>query len=570
MVPVTCSGPGDAEVRLRHPQAQLAMHTTPLSCVLLAAAVTSFLPAQTTELVSRSPGGTAANNGCNEPVVSGDGRFVAFVSSATNLVSGDTNNRLDVFVRDLHAATTTRVSIGPGGVEANHDCIQPVISADGRFVAFASAATNLVAGGTNNFRKVYLHDRLTGTTSLACLTSTGGHPAGTCESPSISDDGRLVVFRSDYWGLVPNDTNNSWDTFVHDRLLGTTTRISLRADGSEAVAGGQVGRISGDGRFVAFDTGDPLEPSDVGFLTDVYVRDLVLGTLERATVTPSGGHAVGGGSVLDISADGRHVLLMSGSRDLVPNDTNTTLFGDLFVRDLQTNTTQLVNLSTTGAQAVGPIWSARLSADGRKVVFCSSNNSIVPGDTMPLEDVFVRDRWLGTVAKVNLSSAGVQANNYTRIADISGDGRYVTFLSSATNLVPGISASNSVYIRDLEPAGCGNGGVASTYGGAFQTGNTAFGFQLSGVDPTALVVLNLGFANPGFECGSCVVTIGIGLIGAPNVGGGATVAFPVPSDPSYIGPTFEFQWLSFDGAASPCPLFPGWSASGRVRFSAVN
>ncbi|MBL8730567.1 MAG: PD40 domain-containing protein, partial [Planctomycetes bacterium] len=147
------------------------MHTTPLSCVLLAAAVTSFLPAQTTELVSRSPGGTAANNGCNEPVVSGDGRFVAFVSSATNLVSGDTNNRLDVFVRDLHAATTTRVSIGPGGVEANHDCIQPVISADGRFVAFASAATNLVAGGTNNFRKVYLHDRLTGTTSLACLTS---------------------------------------------------------------------------------------------------------------------------------------------------------------------------------------------------------------------------------------------------------------------------------------------------------------------------------------------------------------------------------------------------------------
>lgn len=546
------------------------MHATPLPSLVFAAFAASFLPAQTTVLVSGSPGGAAGNSVSNDPVVSGDGRFLAFASSATNLVSGDTNNQQDIFVRDLHHGITTRVSVGPGGAQANGFSSRPAISADGRFVAFSSYASNLVAGDTSTFEDIFVHDRRSGVTTRASLTSTGASPTGNCQDPSISDDGRYVVFRSDASNLVPNDTNATWDTFLRDRVAGTTTRISVRANGDQTVAISGLGILSGDGRYVAIETADPLLPTDLGFLGDVYVRDLLTGTVERATVTPSGGHATDGGSLLDFSRDGRCVLILSSSNDLVAGDTNLTPVSDVFVRDLQTDTTELVNVSTAGVQAAGTIWSGSLSADGRKVVFCSSSNNLVPGDTMPLEDVFVRDRWLGTTAKANLGTTGAQADNASRLADIAGDGRHVAFLSDAANLVPGIFDPNQVYLRDTEPAGCGNGGVASTYGGAFATGNAGFGFQLSGVAPSALVVLNLGFATPGFECGSCVVTLGIGLIGAPNVGGGATVAFPVPNDPSYIGPTFEFQWLSFDGAVSPCPLFPGWSATGRVRFSAVN
>ncbi|MBL8739397.1 MAG: hypothetical protein JNL12_23420 [Planctomycetes bacterium] len=537
-----------------------------LSCFLLPVA----LPSQATVLVSQTPAGTAANNSSDFPVVSGDGRFVAFYSAATNLVAGDTNNRGDIFVRDLHAGVTTRVSVGAGGVQADRDCINPVISTDGRFVLFESTATNLGAGGTGSRYYVYLHDRQTGVTSLESLTSGGGVPSGSCTSPSISDDGARIVFRSEAGDIVPNDTNSTWDTFLRDRQLGTTTRISMRADGSQTVAQSQTGRISGDGRYVAFDTADPLEPSDQGFLTDVYVRDLLLGTLERATVNTSGGHAVAGGSSLDFSRDGRFVLITSGSNDLVPNDTNLGLVGDLFVRDLLLDTTELVNWTTTGVQAVGTIWSAKISAEGRRVVFCSSNNTIVPGDTNPLEDVFVRDRWLGSVAKGNLSATGAQANNGTRVAHISADGRYVTFRSSATNLVPGITAANCIYARDIEPAGCGNGGTASTYGGAFATGNPNFGFQLTGANPAAFLVFDLGLASPGIACGSCVMTDPIVLVFATNLGGSAQLAFPVPSNPLFIGPTFEFQWLANDGLASPCPLHPGWSSTARVRFSAVN
>lgn len=169
----------------------------------------------TTELVSTPLGAPEFHLGSWGGSISADGRCVAFVSSATNLVPGDTNGVWDVFVRDLLLGTTERVSVGPGGAQSNGTSFPPSISADGRYVAFASGGTTLVPGITSG--GVFVRDRRAGTTEFASFTSTGVQPNGTCDEPSISSQGRYVVFRGSASNLVPNDTNTIDDVFLRDR-----------------------------------------------------------------------------------------------------------------------------------------------------------------------------------------------------------------------------------------------------------------------------------------------------------------------------------------------------------------
>ncbi len=434
---------------------------------------------------------------------------------------------------------------------------------------FESSASNLVANDTNGAIDVFVHDRQTGITTCASVSPAGTTgAAGHSQYPTVSDDGRYLVFHSGAQDLVPGDTNSVTDVFHRDRQTGTTTRISVRSDGSQTFAPSSFAWISGDGSHVAFKSSDSLVPSDPFGTTDLWIKDLGSSALAIVTVTTLGSPAVDAGDVVGLSADGRYVLVYSSASDLVASDINPGF--DFFVRDTVLATTELVTLRSNGAQAVGTHWWASISADGRKVAFASSTNNIVTGDTNNLADAFVRDRWLGTVARVSLSTAGAQGDDDVRHAAISGDGRYVAFPTSATNLVSGdTNGWSDVFLRDTEAAGCGTGGVASTYGGTFQTGNAAFGFQVTGADPGALLLLDFGFATPGLECGTCVITAPVVLVTATNVSGTGQFGFSVPNDPSYIGPTFEFQWLSFFTAVSPCPLLGSMSATGRVRFSAV-
>ena len=226
--------------------------------------------------------------GSSNPAISADGRFVAFQSWASNLVAGDTNNFQDIFVHDRQAATTTRVSVGPGGVQANSSCWDPAISADGRFIAFESNATTL-AGGTNAVSQIFVHDRATGTTIRASSAPGGAQGNGSSHDPSISADGRFVAFGTFSTNLAPGDSNNANDIYVHDRQSGTATRVNLGPGGVQGIANSFAPAISGDGRWVAFESqANNLVAGDTNGAVDVFLHDRLTGVTSRVSVGPGG------------------------------------------------------------------------------------------------------------------------------------------------------------------------------------------------------------------------------------------------------------------------------------------
>ncbi len=227
-----------------------------------------------TQRVSVGAGGQA-NNGSYIPAISADGRFVAFYSAASNLVPGDTNMAFDVFVRDRLAGVTRRVSVGAGG-QGNDSSGNPAISADGRFVAFGSSASNLVAGDTSGTGGVFVRDRLAGVTWRVSVGVGGQASNGSGFHPAISADGRFVAFESSASNLVAGDTNRAEDVFVRDRLAGVTRRVSVGASG-QANGPSFSPAISPNGRSVAFgSSASNLVRGDTNGAFDVFVRDPLL------------------------------------------------------------------------------------------------------------------------------------------------------------------------------------------------------------------------------------------------------------------------------------------------------
>jgi Periplasmic component of the Tol biopolymer transport system len=354
-----------------------------------------------TERISVASDGTQGDEDSFSSAISADGRYVAFASDATNLVPGDTNGFRDVFVRDRQTGTTSRVNVASDGSQANHftpgDGI--AISADGRYVTFISFASNLVSGDTNGNYDAFVHDRLTGTTSLVSVSSTGvqGDVLGFGDM-AISADGRYVAFVSGSRNLVHGKTSPTADVFVRDRWAGTTTRVSLAGDGSEANGGSFNPAISADGRYVAFN---------------------------------------------------------SFATNLVPGDVNNEY--DVFVRDRFAGTTSMVSVSSAGVQGdTRSFTGLALSADGRYVTFNSNASNLVPGDTNEIKDTFVRDRQTGVTSRVSVATDGTQASGGTVFpfgapfkVSISWDGRYVAFSTESSNLVPrDTNGFRDVFVRD--------------------------------------------------------------------------------------------------------------------------
>ncbi len=285
----------------------------------------------TTERVSVDSGGAQGNGFSTEPSISADGRFVAF-SSIANLVVGDTNGFYDVFVRDRLSGTTERVSVATGGTQGNDYSYDPSISADGRFVAFFSLTTNLVAGDTNASTDIFVRDRQSGTTERVSVDSGGAQGNQDSAQPWISADGRFVAFHSDASNLVAGDTNASYDVFVHDRQSGTTERVSLATGGAQGDQDSYDASISADGRYVAFmSRATNLVAGDTNALSDIFVRDRQSGTTERVSVATGGAQGNQDSALPSISADGRLVAFQGQASNLVAGDTNAA--SDVFVRD---------------------------------------------------------------------------------------------------------------------------------------------------------------------------------------------------------------------------------------------
>jgi Tol biopolymer transport system component len=308
-----------------------------------------FVYDRTTHSVARvsvSSHGRQANGPSGDPAISANGRYVAFSSGATNLVSGDTNGVSDIFVRDLRAHRTIRVSVTSRGRQARCsagcESTEPALSANGRYVAFESSATNLVAGDTNRLADVFVHDLRSGRTERVSVSSSGRQGGGDrtnngSNAPAISANGRYVVFHSYASNLVAHDTNRIADIFVRDRKARKTARVSVSSSGVQAnqeSLGAEA--VSADGRYVAFTSlATNLVSHDVNEITDVFVRDLRSGTTKLVSLGVAGNQgddaSAAGGVVF--SADDRYLAFSSWAGNLVPGDTNDK--PDAFVRDLR-------------------------------------------------------------------------------------------------------------------------------------------------------------------------------------------------------------------------------------------
>ncbi|MDX6596108.1 MAG: TolB protein, partial [Solirubrobacterales bacterium] len=259
------------------------------------------------------------------------GRFVAFWSDSSNLVGNDTNAAFDIFVRDLERKTTKLVSVGSAGGSADASSYLPSISADGRFVAFESIATNLVPNDTNALRDVFVRDLRERRTKRHSLSSAGIQANGDSRDAAISDDGRFVAFTSSATNLVGTDTNGNNDIFIRDRGTRTTRLISVSSTGVLANSGNYDPSVSADGRFVAFmSPASNLVGTDTNAQQDIFVRDRLQHTTKRVSVSSAGAEANGGSTGPSISDSGRLVAFYSGATNLVGNDTNNN--DDIFVR----------------------------------------------------------------------------------------------------------------------------------------------------------------------------------------------------------------------------------------------
>jgi Tol biopolymer transport system component len=282
-------------------------------------------------------GGQSSGLYSSDPSISFDGRWIAFASTGADLVSGDANAAYDIFVRDMQAGTTTRASLDSTGTEGNDDSLDPSISSDGRFVAFSSVATNLVPGDVNGHADVFVHDLQTGDTVLASVDSNGVQADADCLNPSLSADGRFVSFHSVATNLVAGDTNNQDDVFVRDLLLGTTERVSVGVGGEGNGLSGKAA-ISADGRFVSFYSfASDLVAGDTNGTYDVFERDRGAATAIASfcagdgsgAACPCGNSGTAGHGCENSAATGGAVLTATGVASLSADTVQLTSSGEL-------------------------------------------------------------------------------------------------------------------------------------------------------------------------------------------------------------------------------------------------
>ncbi|MFO1009112.1 MAG: calcium-binding protein [Planctomycetota bacterium] len=429
----------------------MSTHSALSSALVLV--LTASLSAQVTQRMNVATSGAQTNGFTLGYALSGDGRYVAFDSAASNLVPGDTNGAPDVFVHDRLLRTTVRVSVAPGGVQSDGSSYGPALSADGRYLAFASLATNLVVGDTNGVADVFVLDRETGALERISVGPGAVQADADCNSPSISPDGRFVGFQSVASTLVSGDANGKQDVFLWDRTTSVVERVSVASNGGESNGASYGLSISSDGRFVVFDgVATNLVPGDTNGAYDVFLRDRVNGTTERVSVDSAGAQASGGDSSGgSISADGRYVAFGSLAGNLAPGDTNGA--SDVFLRDRALGTTARVSLDANGLECAGPTFAGPMTPDAGSVLMSSYCPFVLP-DTNATIDVFVRDLVADTVERVSLSTAGVEANGETWGGALSPDARFVVFRSAATNLVDGdTNGQEDVFVRDLRATG---------------------------------------------------------------------------------------------------------------------
>lgn len=432
-----------------------------IKCLLLVISsallfITNISQAAKTSLITKGPKNIPSYGSLYKSALSANGRFVVFSSKAEDLVIGDTFGS-DIFLHDKNKDEITLISLGINGEQANGESDEATISANGRFVAFSSAASNLVPGDTDNKTDVFVFDRLT--KKMSCISCNSIGLNSESNSPSISADGRLMAFVSSGW----DGSSDRSDVYVHDRQQNKVVQVSVN---SENIAGDQASSepfISANGRFVAFSSWSSNLVSTTTneyYEHHVFVRDLQKKKTTRISVNSDGlpGNAFSVSSSPALSADGRFVAFASRATNLVPNDNNFRT--DIFIHDRLTGKTERVSVDSSGNEGNGdshytelenpwiidsgmcacfttvdPFFigsgSPSITADGRFVAFDSSASNLITKDMNTRQDVFLHERDTGITRRVSVDSKGKEASYGSGFPSISANGRVMVFTSKA-------------------------------------------------------------------------------------------------------------------------------------------
>ena len=357
-----------------------------------------------TSIVSLGFDGSPANHHSEYPSISSDGKYVAYHSYASNLISNDINGpNLDIFVYERQTGQTSIVSIATDGTQGNSDSRFPSISGDGRYVSFYSLSTNLVNQDTNRKRDVFVHDRQEHKTIRASVASDGTQGNYDSEYSSISSDGHFVAFESIARNLVAGDTNARSDIFVHDIMSRQTERVSIATDGTQGNGDSKTPSISDDGRYVVFTSlADNLVLGDDNGFSDVFVHDRL--TDQTTLISVSNDGTQGNDSSVttyakSISEDGCFIVFQSTASNLVEGDTNNE--NDVFVHDRQTGSTTRVSIASDGTQGNDFSFQGSISTNGQYLVFTSAAENLVNNDSNGVADVFMH--WGGVILDLPIS-----------------------------------------------------------------------------------------------------------------------------------------------------------------------
>ncbi len=402
-----------------------------------------FLPL--TQLLSMAPDGTPADADSSNAVVSADGRYVVFESAASNLVENDTNNATDLFLYDREQATLQRVSVDSAGNQANGNSLNPAISADGQFLVWHSNASNLVSGDSNNTNDVFLKNLSSGSVQLVSVGIGGAAANNSSTNASVSANGNLVVFQSDADNLVANDNNGGTDIFLKNLGSGATFRVSVDSAGNagsgrNSASGNPM--ISGNGEYVVFDTFAGLVPEDTNGASDVYSHELSTGSTIRISTPLDGENSNGGSRKPSISADGNLVAFESNASNLTEADSNDA--SDAFVFNRLTGSISRVSEASDGDAGNASSTDVVISGSGAVLVFASFADNLINDDENQLQDVYLKDLSTGSITRLStgLSTAGADGASFGPA--IAADGSVAVFSSLAANLDSGVADNLAV------------------------------------------------------------------------------------------------------------------------------
>lgn len=382
------------------------------------------------------------------PALSSDGRFLVFISLATDLTGGVGNDAYDVYLYDFKTNTNQRISLDTGGGDPNGDSDVPVISGDGRYIVYESDASDLVSGDANGEQDIFLYDRVNQTTRRITVNTSGGDADGRSSDARITPDGRYVTFESEATNLVSGDGNGFQDCFVYDRLNDTIERVSVADGGGDSDGRSTNSDISEDGNLVVFDSEatNLLSTTDGNALKDIFLYNRTTGVTTRISEASGGGDPDGLSNHPRISKDGAFVAFESEATNLVSGDTNAVT--DIYLVEVASGTTTRVSLSDAGVEPDSDCLNPNVSSDGGLVAFETDATTLVTGatgDCIP----YLYDRTAGTLSQAVFSAAGGFPEDNTFCSTLSYDGRFLAFVSFANNLRAGDSGQLNVYMTPL-------------------------------------------------------------------------------------------------------------------------